>query len=1053
MIGEWFKSNKPRNFLLKLFMRMTSQKLLKVLCGLCLIASALIAIRSHAQSTIDAEQFCNRSVLIRWTILDQISGSSANCDPDNGIYETNITDLQLASIQKLDLRSRVVDGIDYYFSDSIKSGDFDGLTGVRIIDCNGCLFSDRTHALPGAPSEFLRQLEELYIPDRDLSEIMEVDFFKGLSNLRKLNVERNNMTYEIPPGNPNRPENTKLGRYINPEIWKHLPNLRELDIGSNRILTLPPRFFCHLKKLEILDMYDMWYEYHPYGFGSQALPAGIFECLTNLKQLILAHNALGAFPIADGFFNGLTSIEEIDLRKNPLLRTLPGSVLNLPSGVRILTDPGVTWPDNDEDKSVFSIFSTNDRSASIEEGHAVFFNIDRNGDNTSSQTVKLSVTETGSMLTGSFPTSIKFNSDETSKSLHVVTDDDSVDESDSTVQVTLIEDSSYEIRVSSASVVVRDNDTTYIPPPPPPPPPPLINRPPQVIEEAVDIVLKAGESVEIDATDHLRDPERRQLTFTAGSDDPSIIKTSVEESTVKVEGLRPGITTLTITGIDDRNQTDSLDCKVFVHRDNQVFFFPSASHSILRKAIVRVINHSDKSGEVSITAINESGVIQGPTTLSIGANSAVQFSSADLETGNPDKGFSEGLDLEEGIWRLSLESDLVIEVLSYIKIMGSLFTSMNDIVMGNEEGTYHRIDFFNPASNINKASILRLINNTDENAEVTITGIDDNGESPGSVIHLSIPANTAKMLTAKDLESGDGEGIISGFLGDGFRKWQLFVESDKPIIAMNLIKNHTGHITNLSKIPKPLKEDEDNSFYFVPLFPSAESRRQGFVRVINRSDQESIVSIYAFNNTDEEYEPLSLYVGANETGYFNSDELEAGNPDIGLIGSTGEGEGDWYLKLLSEDNIDNISVMSYIRNPEGFLTSMHNLVESHKEGTYHRIAIFNPGSNASNVSVLRVMNLSEEDAEVTVSGIDTNGESPGTEVSFTIPAGKFWNITAQELETGERKSSEIDEFLEGALGDGTGKWQLTVKSNVPVVVMSILKHLPTGHLTNISTTP
>lgn len=267
---------------------------------------------------------------------------------------------------------------------------------------------------------------------------------------------------------------------------------------------------------------------------------------------------------------------------------------------------------------------------------------------------------------------------------------------------------------------------------------------------------------------------------------------------------------------------------------------------------------------------------------------------------------------------------------------------------------------------------------------------------------------------------------------------------------MNLLKSHTGHITNLSKIPKPLKEDEDTTFYFVPLFPSAESNRQGFVRVINHSDQESRVLISAFNNTDSEYEPLSLYVGANETKYFNSDELEAGNPDKGLIGSTGKGEGDWYLKLSSEKNI---SVMSYIRNHMGFLTSMHNPVESHKEGTYHRIAIFNPGSNASNVSVLRVMNLSEEDAEITVSGIDDLGESPGTEVSFTVPAGKFRNIRAKELETEEREFSEIDEFLEGILGDGTGKWQLTVKSNVPVVVMSILKNSTTGHITNISTIP
>ena len=327
--------------------------ILKMLCRFCLIVSVFITIKLYAQSTtIDAEQFCNRSFLIKWAILNEISGSGASCDPDNGIYETNITSSQLASIQELDLRSREIDGKSYDY-DLIKTDDFDGLTGVRIIDCNGCLFK-RTyeHALPGAPSWLLAQLQELYIPDRDLSELMEVDFFKGLSNLRKLNVERNNMTYEIPPGNPNRREGTKMGRLINPEVWKNLPNLRELDIGSNRILTLPRGFFRHLRNLEVLDMYDMWYEYHPYGFGSQALPAGIFEGLTKLRKLDLGYNALGAEDIADGLFDGLISIEEIDLRENPLLTTLPRGVLNLPSGVQILTDPGVSWPNNDENQSI-----------------------------------------------------------------------------------------------------------------------------------------------------------------------------------------------------------------------------------------------------------------------------------------------------------------------------------------------------------------------------------------------------------------------------------------------------------------------------------------------------------------------------------------------------------------------------------------------------------------------------------------------------------------------------------------------------------------------------
>ena len=107
---------------------------------------------------------------------------------------------------------------------------------------------------------------------------------------------------------------------------------------------LPRGFFSYLTKLEVLDMYDMWYEYHPYGFGSQALPGGIFEGLTNVRELNLGYNALGAAPIDDGLFDGLSGLEELELRDNPLLKTLPRCVHDLPAGVVVRTDPGVIWP-------------------------------------------------------------------------------------------------------------------------------------------------------------------------------------------------------------------------------------------------------------------------------------------------------------------------------------------------------------------------------------------------------------------------------------------------------------------------------------------------------------------------------------------------------------------------------------------------------------------------------------------------------------------------------------------------------------------------------------
>ena len=149
--------------------------------------------------------------------------------------------------------------------------------------------------------------------------------------------------------------------------------------------------------------------------------------------------------------------------------------------------------------------------------------------------------------------------------------------------------------------------------------------------------------------------------------------------------------------------------------------------------------------------------------------------------------------------------------------------------------------------------------------------------------------------------------------------------------------------------------------------------------------------------------------------------------------------GDWRLELSSSLNIE---VLSYIRTPDGFLTSMHDLVPG--TNASRRVAIFNPGSNANQVSRLRLINRGNETASVTITGIDDEGNSPGTEVAVTLPGGGSRTFTSQELESGDH------EELTGALGDGAGKWRLVVDSESHVDAMSLLTS-PDGHMTNLST--
>ena len=321
------------------------------------------------------------------------------------------------------------------------------------------------------------------------------------------------------------------------------------------------------------------------------------------------------------------------------------------------------------------------------------------------------------------------------------------------------------------------------------------------------------------------------------------------------------------------------------------------------------------------------------------------------------------------------------------------------------DGAYD-VAIFNPGSNPNQVSRLRLINPGDAAAEVVVAGIDDAGASAGTSVMFEIPAGESLTLTASDLETGAG---VDGALGDGTGKWRLQVTSNVPIQAMSLLSSPTGHLTNLSTVP--MRPGDEDGTQVVPLFPSASDPlgRQGFVRVVNRSTEAGAVQIAAYDDSDFDYEDVTLSIGAGATVHFNSNDLELGNAAKGLSGSTGAGVGDWRLVLSSELDI---LVLAYIRTTDRFLTSMHD-VAPRLEGV-HRVAIFNPGNNPNQVSGLRLVNPGLEDAEVTITGIDDAGASPGSAVVVTVPAGASRTILAAELESG-------GDGLRGALGDGAGQ--------------------------------
>ena len=220
-----------------------------------------------------------------------------------------------------------------------------------------------------------------------------------------------------------------------------------------------------------------------------------------------------------------------------------------------------------------------------------------------------------------------------------------------------------------------------------------------------------------------------------------------------------------------------------------ITYFPAANDPQLQ-GFVRVINHSDQNGAVSIRATDDAGMTYDAISLAIDAGQTVHFNSDDLEMGNPAKRLSAGLGAGQGDWRLDLSSDLNVEALAYIRTTDGFLTAMSETVPGI--GNRHRVPVFNPGSNVDQVSRLRLVNPGDEAAAVAVLGIDDNGIRSHAT--LMVPARGALSATAADLEAGG--------LGDGRGKWQLIVTSDRPLVVVSLLATPTGHVTNLSYAPR-----------------------------------------------------------------------------------------------------------------------------------------------------------------------------------------------------------------------------------------------------------
>ena len=916
----------------------------------------------------------------------------------------------------------------------LEPGAFTGLSSLWTLR----LYDNELVRLDSGVFDGLPRLRYLFLGKNSLREV-EADVFRGLPRLKNLVISDNPLA-ALPAG-----------------LFDGLGNLVNLYVTSSPLKRLPGAIFEDLRSLEVLGLY---------GNELTRLEPDTFARLSNVWSLELQNNPLRS--IAPRAFNGLESLIELRLRGSSL-GTLPAGAFDGLRRLEVLdlSDSGVTRVEPgalDEMVDLSTLLLQKNRLQELESG--TFRGLDiwamHLQDNPgspfqflptpvlhASERVVGAPVDVGGEVDPEAPFQMRLHLGVAGGSWTRLYDYRKVSAGESRGSIVgVVPDGNGPVTVTVDGIEWTGLDEPGIGYPFAGPRYRgfrVAPGPPLLLYGISDVELTGG-----------RDPRRVDLAsvfshflgtgidYAVSSSDPAVAEVRVEGETLVLKSDRPGASEVTVTavGMDGETMTRTFAVTVQVPSAPLVL---SGSH-FGKEGFVRLINRQGHAGSVQMTAVDDAGTRRDPVVVKLAAHGVAHFNSDDLEYGNVSKGLMAGVGFGDGDWRLEFDSALDIEALAYVRTEDGFLATMHDVAPA--DGHMHRIAVFNPASNTQQVSRLRVVNPGREAAQVTVWGADDSGTSPGSPVRFTVPGDAAREFDAVQLESGDPD--LDGALGDGEGKWRLTVESASPLVAMSLLENtSTGHLTNLSS---GAAHRDDDGVHHLPLLPASDTvGREGFVRVVNRSDSAGSVNVAAFDDAGTEFGPLELAVDAGAAAQFNSDDLELGASGKGLSGSTGTGEGDWRLELTSDLDVE---VFAYVRTDDGFLTVMHDVAPL-RDGR-HEVVTLNPGSNADQVSSLRLVNPSSDDVLATIIGTDDTGRAPLRKgaARVTVPGRGALTLTAQDLEVGVQSGLPAweDDWSHNALGDGRGKWRLAITADAGLLVMSLLES-PTGHLTNLSSVP
>jgi len=474
-------------------------------------------------------------------------------------------------------------------------------------------------------------------------------------------------------------------------------------------------------------------------------------------------------------------------------------------------------------------------------------------------------------------------------------------------------------------------------------------------------------------------------------------------------------------------------------------FFVNPASNLNQQSFLRFINRSAQAVDVELQAIDDDGqpAPLGDVTFTLGANRALQVTSQDMESGNPGKGLSGSFGAGVGKWQIKVNSSAPIDAMSLIRTPDGFVTNLSDTVPKPAPSEY-AVYFANPASNPNQQTFLRVVNRSKQSGPVTMSGIDENGApAPGGDLSFTLEPQQAVQFTASDLELGNPAKGLAGALGDGAGKWWLSVFSPLSLEVMSLIRTPDGFLTSLSATAPRAAGDPDADKLVLTANPVDQVAQESFIRIVNPTAQSGVVLLTAIDDGGQRPAPPSVWfeIGPFQSQQLNSTDLENGNPVKGLSGGFGDGEGRWQVTITS---VLPLEVQNLVRTPDGFVT---NLSERAPKPSFlvNEVPMLNPGDNLNQRSFLRLINRGNTPGSAMISAVDDAGQpAPGGSIVVDLAANAAVELSASDMELGNPGSIQV-----GALGKGTGKWRLTIESDVEVEAQALLE-TPNGFITNTS---